>query len=182
MQTCAEIHYVIKNTAECEGFLFVSVCVHLHRGHSLDVELSVVISSSCTSVVLLVEALPEEQRLPKDEEKSFFDDCQQTYRGMTTFPSSVTVPFSRCPEVRGNDRQMAFRRVFPSRPRDSGGGVRSGFRLGLGPNMPNARYPDSEAGKRKLQLDLFSPDVKDDPFVGCPARGFAQLLRSSGPV
>mmetsp|Transcript_73315 Transcript_73315/g.205910 ORF Transcript_73315/g.205910 Transcript_73315/m.205910 type:complete len:110 (+) Transcript_73315:83-412(+) len=24
------------------------------------------------------EAVPEEQRLPKDEEKSFFDDCKQT--------------------------------------------------------------------------------------------------------
>lgn len=28
-----------------------------------------------------------------------------------------------------------------------------------------AEYPDSEAGRRQLQLDLFSPEVKDDPFA-----------------
>ena len=27
------------------------------------------------------------------------------------------------------------------------------------------RYPATEAGIRQLQLDLFSPDIKDDPFV-----------------
>ena len=65
---------------------------------------------------------------------------------------------------------MAFRRILPSRPRDSRGGVRSEG-LQPGPRGPTlyARYPDSEAGKRKLQLDLFSPDVKDDPFVGLPS-------------
>ncbi|CAE7265500.1 unnamed protein product [Symbiodinium sp. KB8] len=74
------------------------------------------------------EALPEEQRLPKDEEKSFFDDCQQTCEEMIARWHSG--------ESSHPDREILA-----------------------------AEYPDSEAGKRKLQLDLFSPDVKDDPFV-----------------
>ncbi|CAE7760666.1 unnamed protein product [Symbiodinium microadriaticum] len=82
----------------------------------------------CSAGSDLELALPEEQRLPKDEEKSFFDDCQQTCEEMIARWHSG--------ESSHPDREILA-----------------------------AEYPDSEAGKRKLQLDLFSPDVKDDPFV-----------------
>ncbi|CAJ1372556.1 unnamed protein product [Effrenium voratum] len=74
------------------------------------------------------EALPEEHRLPKDEEKSFYDDCQQTCEEMIA-------------------RWHSGESSHPDRVELA------------------AEYPDSEAGRRKLQMDLFNPEVKDDPFV-----------------
>eukprot|EP00435_Cladocopium_sp_Y103_P049582 s1214_g15.t1 len=89
------------------------------------------------------EGLPEEHRLPKDEEKSFYDDSQQTCEEMICRWHSG--------ESSHPDRELLA-----------------------------AEYPATEAGIRQLQLDLFRPDIKDDPFVQA-ADLKLRLIKYTGP-
>eukprot|EP00440_Ansanella_granifera_P048767 gb/GFBE01052838.1/.p1 GENE.gb/GFBE01052838.1/~~gb/GFBE01052838.1/.p1 ORF type:complete len:112 (+),score=29.56 gb/GFBE01052838.1/:1-336(+) len=74
------------------------------------------------------EGMPEEERLPKDEEKSFFEDCKQTCEEMI-------------------HRWHSGESSHPDR------------------EALKDEYSNDDAGIRKLQVDLFQPDIKNDPFV-----------------